>query len=213
MELFKDQRGKIKIPLDTTEDRIAAYMMKKIDDDKLQERDKGIMERWTQIIALLIKGHSPTQAVQVHMAISKRKGDVISRRTAYYDLKNATKIWGSTQDISYQANLQLLYEYCMKVFRLATKDRDLKAMNKAISEMREISKELNAIHAFDQDLREPSKFVLQILMNDQEEMTFDIDNYEIMPNEISKKVLDAVSNAQLSDNAFMKIVEESQNKA
>lgn len=213
MELFKDQRGKISIKLDTTEDRISAYMMKKIDEDQLHVTDKPIMERWTQIIALLLKGHSPNQAINVHMAICKRRGAEISRRTALYDLKNASKVWGSVHEVSYQATLQLLYEFSMNVFRMATKDRDLKEMNRAIGEMRSIAEQLHSINAFkDGDDREPTKFVLQINFNDREEMVIDLDNYEMMPDEISNKVLDAVSNAQLPEEAFMKIVEESENR-
>lgn len=210
MELFKNKRGNIEMKLDTTEDRIAAYMMKKIDDDKLQDPDREIMSRWSQILSLLLNHHSPTQAVNAHVALCEKQGNPISLRTAYYDLKYATKIWGNIHEISYQATLHLLYEYSMRVFKLAMKTRELKEMNRAITEMREISRELHQLNAFDDDSdREPTRFILEIKMSEDKQFTYDLDNYELLPDEISKRVLDAVNDAEVNEEAFLKIVESS----
>lgn len=210
MELFKNKRGKIEMKLDTSEDRVAAYMMNKIDESALQKPDHELMARWSQILTLWLNHHSPVQAANAHMNLCEQQGNKISLRTAWNDLKHATSIWGNIGEVSYQATLRLLYEFSMRVFKLAMKTRDLKEMNRAITEMREISRELHLLNAFDDDGdREATKFVLEIRLSDDQQLTYDLDNYEILPNEISKRVLDAVNNAEVNEEAFLNIVESS----
>lgn len=209
MELFKNKRGKIEMKLDTTEDRISAFMMRKIDESALQAPDHKIMRRWAKIWSLQVNGHSPDQAVKTLYRIMKRAGEEVSERTLWNDLKHATRIWGSLPDVSYQSSLILLREYAMKVFKLATEDRDLKEMNRAIAELREISKELNLVSAIDDgNERVTSNFILIINQADGGQMTYDLTDVEVLPDDISGKIIEAARDRQQSTDSFMEIVEQ-----
>jgi hypothetical protein len=212
MELFKNKRGKLEMKLDTTEDRIAAYMMGKIDEDKLQKPDQKIMRRWAKIWSLMENAHSPSQAVKTMVRIYKRGGEDISERTVWNDLDHATRIWGNLQDVSYKATLILLKEYAMKTFQMAAQDRDKKEMNRAISEMKEISRELYLISDADKDdSHEKSNFILVVNQSDGGRTTIDLTDYEVLPDDMANNIIDAFQTNQNSTDNFLKIVEEGGN--
>lgn len=195
--------------LDTTEDRIAAYMMGKIEEDKLQKPDFKIMKRWAKIWSLMEHSHSPSQAVKTLARIYKRAGEEISERTLWNDLEHATKIWGNLQDVSYKATLILLKEYAMKTFQMAAKDRDKKEMNRAISEMREISRELYLISGEDkEDTGAKSNFILVVNQTDGGQVTIDLTDYEVLPDEMANGIIQAFQANQNETENFLKIVEE-----
>lgn len=209
MELFKNNRGKIEMKLDTTEDRVSAFMMGKIEESALQAPDHKIMKRWAKIWGLMMHSHSPNQAVKTLVRIYKRAGEEISERTVWNDLKHATRIWGNLQDVSYQSSLILLREYAMKVFKMALEDRDKKEMNRAISELREINKELSLISAIDDGSeRVTSNFILIINQADGGQMTYDLTDVEVLPDDISGKIIQAAQDRQQSTESFMEIVEK-----
>lgn len=213
--LFPNQRGKIEIKLDTPEDRIAAFMIKKIDKEELHKGDEKIMRRWLKIWNLLLNYHSPSQAVTAHVKMCGEDPEIgaISERTAWYDLNNATKIWGKVNEIPYHASLILLSEYAMKTFQLAAQQRNVKEMNRAISEMREIRKDLHAIADIGDSEVTTSRFVLIIHTGGEEgkPRTIDLDDYEELPEDVASEVMEAVQGKEISSSQFMQIVEDSKN--
>lgn len=209
--LFPEQKGKIDIKLDTPEDRIAAFMISKIDKHELHKGDEKIMHRWLKIWNLLLNYHSPSQAVTAHvkMCAEDPSMESISERTAWYDLKNATRIWGKLNEVPYHASLVLLSEYAMKTFQLAAQQRNVKEMNRAIAEMREIKKDLHAIAEVGDTDTPTSRFVLVIDTADGQPRTIDLDNYEELPEDVAADVMEAVQGQETSPKKFMEIVEDS----
>jgi hypothetical protein len=213
MGLFPENRGKVKIKLDNPEDRISAYMINKIEKKQLHKGDDVIMRRWFKIWSLLLNYHSPTQAVDAHIKGCKEDPEIgeISQRTAWYDLKHATNLWGNLNDVPYHASLILLSEYAMKTFQLAAQQRNVKEMNRAISEMREIKKDLYAISDVTDEGTPTSRFVLVIQTGEGSPRTIDLDDYEELPDDIAGEVIEAVQNKEVDGDGFMKIVEDSKN--
>lgn len=214
-QLFPQQRGKIEVKMDTPEDRIAAFMISKIEKEELHKGDHVIMKRWLKIWNLLLNYHSPSQAVAAHVKMCAEDPEIgeISTRTAWYDLKNSTKIWGNLNEVSYHASLVLLSEYAMKTFQLAAQKRDVKEMNRAIAEMREIKKDLHNISDVG-DLDTPtSRFVLIIQTGKEGEgpRTIDLDDYQELPEDVANDVIDAVQSQEIETSKFMQIVEEAKN--
>ncbi len=213
MSLFPENRGKIEIKLDTPEDRIAAFMISKIDKQELHKGDEKIMHRWLKIWNLLLNYHSPSQAVTAHvkMCAEDDNMETISERTAWYDLKNATSIWGKLNEVPYHASLVLLSEYAMKTFQMAAQQKSVKEMNRAISEMREIRKDLHAIADLGDAETPVSRFVLIIQTGEGKPRTIDLDHYEELPEDIAAEVIEAVQSYEVSSSQFMQIVEDSKN--
>lgn len=213
--LFPEHRGKLKIKLDTPEDRIAAFMINKIDEKHLHKADKKIMRRWLKIWNLLLNYHSAAQAVVAHIKACAEDPEIgeISERTAWYDLKAATKIWGDLNEVPYHASLILLSEYAMKTFQLAAKQQNVKEMNRAIAEMREIKKDLHNISNRDDSDAPTSRFVLiiQTGTEGQSPRTIDLDDYQELPEDIAHEVIEAVQSQEIDTAKFMQIVEESKN--
>lgn len=214
-ELFPEQRGKIAVKLDTPEDRIAAYMISKIEKDQLHKGDDKIMKRWLKIWGLLLNYHSPSQAVEAHVKACAENPEIgaISTRTAWYDLKNATRIWGNLNEVPYHASLVLLSEYAMKTFQLAAQQRNVKEMNRAIAEMREIRKDLHNISDVG-DLDTPtSRFVLIIQTGGEGSAprTIDLDDYQELPEDVANEVIEAVQSQEIETSKFIQIVEEAKN--
>jgi hypothetical protein len=213
--LFPESRGKIEIKLDTPEDRIAAYMISKIEKDQLHKGDEKIMKRWLKIWNLLLNYHSGSQAVAAHVKMCAADDDIgeISERTAWYDLKNATKIWGNLNEVPYHASLVLLSEYAMKSFQLAAKSGNVKEMNRAISEMREIRKDLHNITDQGESYTDTSRFVLIIQTGTEGKAprTIDLDDYQELPIDIAHEVITAVQNQEVDSGKFMQLVSEAKN--
>jgi hypothetical protein len=213
LELYKDQRGKIKVKLDTAEDRISAFMIGKIDEDKLHQDDKKMMSRWLKIWNLLINYHSNYQAVQAHVKACAEDPEIgpITIRTAYADLKHATNVWGDALNVSFKAKLVLLSEFAMKTFQIAAQKKDVKEMNRSIAEMREIASKLHAITGLDGfEAATPSTFVLMINASDGNPRTIELDHYEELPEDVAEDIIQAVHNQHLTSDDFMKIVTKSQ---
>jgi hypothetical protein len=209
MELFQNSRGKIEMKLDTPEDRIAAYMMRKIDEDKLQKPDHKLIKRWTKIWGLMLNYHSPNQAVDAHVKMCEEAGEPISVRTAWYDLKHATNIWGNLQDVSYQSTLILLKEYAMKGLQLAAANHKVKEIPRFIAELREISRELYLLSGADKEEgAAKSNFILVVNQTDGGQMTIDLTDYEVLPDDMANNIIDAFQANQNSTDNFLKIVEE-----
>lgn len=211
--LFPENRGKIEIKLDTPEDRIAAFMISKIDKSELHKGDDQIMRRWLKIWNLLLNYHSPSQAVTAHVKMCQEDESIgaISERTAWYDLKNATSIWGKLNEVPYHASLVVLSEYAMKTFQLAAQQKNVKEMNRAISEMREIRKDLHNITDLGDTDIQTSRFVLIIQTGEGKPRTIDLDNYEELPIDIAAEVMEAVQSTEVTSSQFMEIVENSKN--
>ncbi len=214
-QLFPENRGKVEVKMDTPEDRISAFMISKIDKDDLHKGDEQIMRRWLKIWNLLLNYHSGSQAVTAHLKMCAEDPEIgaISERTAWYDLKNATRIWGNLNEVPYHASLVLLSEYAMKSFQLAAQQRNVKEMNRAIAEMREIKKDLHNISDVG-DLDTPtSRFVLIIQSGKEGESprTIDLDDYQELPEDVAAEVIDAVQNQEVGSEEFMQIVEDSRN--
>lgn len=214
-ELFPENRGKLEIKLDTPEDRIAAFMISKIEKEELHKGDEKIMRRWLKIWNLLLNYHSASQAVTAHVKMCSEDPDIgaISERTAWYDLKNATRIWGNLNEVPYHASLVLLSEYAMKTFQLAAQQRNVKEMNRAIAEMREIRKDLHNISDVGDMDTATSRFVLIIQTGgeDSAPRTIDLDDYEELPEDVANEVIEAVQNQEIETSKFMQIVEEAKN--
>lgn len=214
-QLFPQHKGKIDVKMDTPEDRISAFMISKIEKEQLHKGDEKIMRRWLKIWNLLLNYHSPSQAVTAHVKMCAEDPELgnISERTAWYDLKNATKIWGNLNEVPYHASLVLLSEYAMKTFQLAAQQRNVKEMNRAIAEMREIRKDLHNISDVG-DLDTPtSRFVLIIQTGGEGEAprTIDLDDYQELPDDIATEVIEAVQNQEIDTSKFLQIVDESKN--
>jgi hypothetical protein len=214
-ELFPENRGKIAVKLDTPEDRIAAFMISKIEKEELHKGDEVIMKRWLKIWGLLLNYHSPSQAVEAHIKMCGEDPSIgaISTRTAWYDLKNATTIWGNLNEVPYHASLVLLSEYAMKTFQLAAQQKNVKEMNRAISEMREIRKDLHNISDVGDSDSPTSRFVLiiQTGVDGQAPRTIDLDDYEELPEDIAHEVIEAVQGQEIDTSKFMQIVESAKN--
>lgn len=214
-QLFPQHKGKIEVKMDTPEDRIAAFMISKIEKEELHKGDDKIMRRWLKIWNLLLNYHSASQAVTAHVKMCAEDPEVgqISERTAWYDLKNATRIWGNLNEVPYHASLVLLSEYAMKSFQLAAQQRNVKEMNRAIAEMREIRKDLHNISDKGDFDTPTSRFVLiiQTGVEGQAPRTIDLDDYQELPEDVASEVIEAVQNQEIDSGRFMQIVEESKN--
>lgn len=214
-QLFPQHKGKIEVKMDTPEDRIAAFMISKIEKEDLHKGDDKIMRRWLKIWNLLLNYHSASQAVTAHVKMCAEDPEVgqISERTAWYDLKNATRIWGNLNEVPYHASLVLLSEYAMKSFQLAAQQRNVKEMNRAIAEMREIRKDLHNISDKGDFDTPTSRFVLiiQTGVEGQAPRTIDLDDYQELPEDVASEVIEAVQNQEIDSSRFMQIVEDSKN--
>jgi hypothetical protein len=214
-QLFPQQKGKIEVKMDTPEDRIAAFMISKIEKEELHKGDEKIMRRWLKIWTLLLNYHSASQAVTAHVKMCAEDPELgpISERTAWYDLKNATRIWGNLNEVPYHASLVLLSEYAMKAFQMAAQQRNVKEMNRAIAEMREIRKDLHNISDKGDFDTPTSRFVLiiQTGVEGQAPRTIDLDDYQELPEDVASEVIEAVQSQEIDSSRFMQIVEESKN--
>ncbi len=200
MELFKDQRGKVKIKLETLQDRIAAYMVGKLDE--LCPDEYKIMLRWNAVWSFLQNYQSPLQAVNAHHKKHQLLGDEdqISMRTAWSDYRNACRLWSNVVESNYVAKLILLEEYAMKTFQMAAKERDVTGMNAAIKNLIKITEENKSLEELMGDPgSDANKFVLEInVAGKKEPFTIDLDSYQILPEEENEKVLDAIQETEIS---------------
>jgi hypothetical protein len=209
MELFHNKKGKLDIKLDTIEDRIAAYMIDKLPAEAMLPEEFEIMRRWNAIWALLNNFHSPTQAVKAHVKQCKEAGLDISERTAWYDYRNATKLWGNVITTTYQSKIVLLEEFAMQGINMALEAKDRKEYNKAVKNLFEITKENKMLESLmGGDPGAQNKYVLEIHVNGHSEpWTIDLDQSQVLPDEEQSKIMEAVESSELSTATLRKMLE------
>lgn len=98
---------------------------------ELSPKHQEMKKRWSAAFALLCNFHSITQAVPV----LQREFNGISEATAYRDVSSAIKLYGDVLKSSKDGLRHILYECAMKVYQLAAKHDDYKAMNSAVANM------------------------------------------------------------------------------
>lgn len=208
MELFK-RNNKVQVKLDTAKDRIAAYMIGQVDEDELSLDDKKMMDRWAQIWTLLNNYHSPAQAVEAHIRMCENKGEEISRRTAYRDLRFATDIWGDASRISKRSMLVLLYEFALKSFQLAAKGGNISEMNKSVANLIKVAKETEEF--YDNDA-EGHIYVLELHTKGGQSKTINLDHL----NEIKKndyyEIIEAVEDDEIDVLQMKQLLTEETNE-
>lgn len=204
MELFQSD-STYKDKLNTAKDRIAAYMVGKIDESDLTEDDHEMMERWLYIWNLLNKYHTPSQAVESHIKNCATKGKEISRRTAYRDLRNATDLWGEAAQISKKAKLNLLYEFSMKTFQLAANSKNYSEMNKALNNLTKLAAMSDDSFGDDHEAH-----TYQLVINTGSgQKTFNLDEVGKMKKSDYHEVIEAVEEDEMSLDEMKMLIQRS----
>lgn len=203
--MFAAGFGNEKPALDTIQDRIAAYMIGKVEEHELSDQDRAIKDRWINIWSLLRNHHSPSQAVEVHLEHFKEAGTPISRRTAFHDLRNATDLWGSHTQISRQAQLVLLQDYATQVLRKSFKKHDLKEANKAVANLVKITA---LQEPYVEGEEEAHTYVLQLRLGNGEEKAISLDKLNQIPESDYYQVVEAVEGEEIDSLAMRSILEE-----
>lgn len=184
----------------TLKDRISAYMIGELDE--LEPAEEKIMNRWLAIWQELENGMSPSQAVKAHVEKYEAMGMSISRRTAYMDLKAATELWGSFQEIGRRAQLVLLHELAMKTFQSAVTQKDVTEMNRAVNNLKNI---LELYEPYEQDEETPRKYVLQIGLGDKLR-TFDLDKLHDEKKSDYHAIIDAMESEEMGEDEMRKLL-------
>ncbi len=114
---------------DTTLDKIFAHY---IDETKykLSKKQEEIKERWLAAWTLRITFHSTDQAIKAYMD----KYDV-SRAQAFRDVARAERLFGNLSKTDRDGKRAIWSEYVHKYMLMAIKDKDLKAIGKALDLM------------------------------------------------------------------------------
>lgn len=201
--MFLAGAGDNKPALDTIQDRIAAYMVGKVEEHDLSDDDRAIKNRWINIWSLLRNHHSPSQAVEAHLEQYQASGTPISRRTAYYDLRNATDLWGSHTQISRQAQLVLLQDYATQVLRKSFEEHDLKEANKAVANLVKIAK---LQEPFEQDEEEAHTYVLELTLASGQGKTISLDKLNKLTEDEYYQVIEAVETDEIDTMAMRGIL-------
>lgn len=191
-------------PLDTIQDRIAAYMVGKVEEHALSDQDRAIKNRWINIWALLRNHHSPSQAVDAHLLQYEQSGDPISRRTAYTDLRNATDLWGSHTQISRQAQLVLLQDYATQAMRKGFEEHNLPEINKSVANLVKIAA---LQEPFDQDEGEAHTYVLEIKLASGSQKTISLDKINKLGQDEYHQVIEAIEEDEIDGIAMRDILE------
>lgn len=106
--------------------------------------EQEMKERIKTAFSLLLNFHSRQQASSVMM----QQFD-ISQATAYRDIGNALKIYGDINKASKEGMRYIIFEYNQKLLQLATKDKNLEQMGRALDRMiklAELDKEENLVN-------------------------------------------------------------------
>jgi hypothetical protein len=111
---------------DTSFDKIWAHY-KDPSKYKLTEKQTQLKERWLAAFTLRQNFHSRQQAANIMM----EKYDV-SRAQAFIDLRNAERLFGNVMKADRQGSLAILREYAHKMYLMAVKAKDLKAIGKSL---------------------------------------------------------------------------------
>ena len=113
--------------LSTLERIEASYADPKV---TLSESEESIRKRLSACFSLQCGGKSPVQVVKIIKKTYK-----VTEQQAYVDIKNSVKLFGNVQSSDKQGIRNILFEYAMKVYRLAAKNNQINEMNKAITNM------------------------------------------------------------------------------
>jgi len=135
-----------KLALTTTQDShfekiLASYLNEGI---QLSPFQLDMKNRIKTSFSLLLNWHSREQAAKV----LQEQFD-ISQATAYRDIGNALKIYGDLNKASKEGMRYIILEYNQKLLQLATKEKNLAEMGKALDRMiklAELDKEENLVN-------------------------------------------------------------------
>lgn len=191
-------------PLDTIQDRIAAYMIGKVEEHALSTDDRAIKERWINIWSLLRSHHSPSQAVEAHLLQYQKAGSPISRRTAYYDLRNATDLWGSHTQISRQAQLVLLNDYATQAMRKGFEAHDRGEVNKSIANLIKITA---LQEPFGQADEEAHTYVLELRLSSGTQKTISLDKLNELKQDEFHQVVEAIEEEEMDSVTMRSILD------
>lgn len=106
-------------------------------EEKMKDRIKAAF-------SLLLNFHSREQAASV-----LEQQFEISKATAYRDIGNALKIYGDINKASKEGMRYIIFEYNQKLLQLATKEKNLEQMGRALDRMiklAELDKEENLVN-------------------------------------------------------------------
>lgn len=135
----------------------------------LSDKEKEVLSRWETAFTFMRKHRTVSQTVDLLM----RFFPDISKVTAYRDVVNAQRLFGSVMESNKEGLRHLLTEFCMDLIARAKKNGDMKAENAAIANMIKI----NGLDREDPDLPDFSKLqphqyniqlppeVLELLLN------------------------------------------------
>ena len=124
----------LKLPTDTTFDKIFAWYMDNTGKLKLTEKQELLKLRWEAAFALLCNYHSPQDCIPLLMDQFD-----IEQAQVYRDIRNATNLFGDVHGTNKQGVRHILYQYSMKIYQLASTVADFQEMNKAIANMIKIT--------------------------------------------------------------------------
>lgn len=124
---LKKSKAPLRLEKDTTFDKIFAHY---VQDAELTDKQEEIRQRWEAAWTLMCNYHSPDQTKAM---IAKQFN--ISERQALRDIKNSILLFGDVSKTSKEAYRHLLFEYSMKAWQIAAKDRNADGMNRAVSNM------------------------------------------------------------------------------
>ncbi len=117
-------------PPDTTFDKILGWFLDTTGKCNLSVKNTALRQRWECAYDLQCNYKTPTMAAPILM----RKYN-LSRAQAYRDIKNATNLFGDINATRKEGSRHVLYEYAMKTLQMASRDRNVKEMNKAVGNM------------------------------------------------------------------------------
>lgn len=137
--------------------RISAWFYDQTGNLVLDEKHKKIFERWSFADSLIRREYIDERNIP---ALLIKKFPDIARSTAYEDIRNAKKLFGSNnlEDQLYYSNVH--YSYALEMFKLCKQKGQLKAAEGFLKIMHEI-KGSNIDSLQDEAMRELAKSVEQ----------------------------------------------------
>lgn len=201
MELMETSKG-LDLALASTEDRISAYMMGKIDKGELQAKDEELMGRWLSVWQNLIQFMPPGEAVLAHMKTQEECGRTISERTAWSDYRHATKVWGPVTQMNQQARYTLLYECAVKTFNMCQELKDTREMNRAMKNLIVLAELMNDGN------EQVSAPVMIINMNVPGEgtKTINLADLKSVPEDELQGVIEDIDSVEIEDAKVMEML-------
>lgn len=137
--------------------KIAKYFYDTTGNAVLDDKHKQILERWSFADSLIRREYIDERSVP---ALLIKKYPNLSRSTAYEDIRNAKKLFGSTnlEDQLYYSNVH--YSYALEMFKLSKQKGQLMAAERFLKLMHDI-KGSNMDSLQDEAMRELAKSVEQ----------------------------------------------------